>query len=139
MSCYDRTHFFKKDDTFLDESQIDLTCDVKYVDKYEIVTLHNNHVMLHTAAGKSQFPRSALTARMSAPQLSRSDVNPRNAILFSQLLTSGVSILEVDASVFDKFIYSHLLDNWHYANKALTREKSAEPYDQRCSFPFIIK
>ena len=31
MSCYDRTHFFKKDDTFLNESQIDLTCDVKYV------------------------------------------------------------------------------------------------------------
>ena len=31
MSCYDRSHFFKKDDTFLDESQIDLTCDLKYV------------------------------------------------------------------------------------------------------------
>ena len=39
--------------------------------------------------------------------------------------------------VLKNFIYSHFLDNWHYANKG--KDKSAEPYDQRCSFPFIIK
>ena len=67
---------------------------------YEIVTLNIIMVILLTAAGRSPSLRSALTALMSAPQLSSSDVNPRNAILFSQLLTSGVSIVKVDASLF---------------------------------------
>ena len=31
LSCADQSHFFKKGDTFLDDTQIELTCDLKYV------------------------------------------------------------------------------------------------------------
>ena len=31
LSCADKSHFFKKGDTFLDDTQIELTCDLKYV------------------------------------------------------------------------------------------------------------
>ena len=88
-----------------------------------------------SVAGRCLSLKSALTALMSAQLLFRSNVNPRHVILCSRLLTSGVSIIKVN----DHFIFgkSHIffLDNWQYADKALTKDQSGGPYDQRCRTP----